>query len=117
MKYFCYFLSNIVDRLIFTSINSVLDIHGIENIDDKEVFKSNHDHHDDHKTHSESSHINTKSHHDHHDDHGHHHIHNYCGHFVPFSMHVLLCHWPRQAASAKTFFSHRFLHIRTVMLS
>ena len=60
----------VLDRLIFTSINSVLDIHGIENIDDKEVFKSNHD---DHKTHSESSHINKKSHHDHHDEDSHDH--------------------------------------------
>ncbi len=70
----------VLDRLIFTSINSVLDIHGIENIDDKEVFKSNHDHHDDHKTHSESSHINTKSHHDHHDEDSHDHEKSEHGH-------------------------------------
>ena len=42
------------------AIGPVIPVVIIENIDDKEVFKSNHD---DHKTHSESSHINKKSHH------------------------------------------------------
>ena len=50
----------VLDRLIFTSINSVLDIHGIENIDDNgDVSKSNHDHHDEH------SHEHEKSEHEH----------------------------------------------------
>lgn len=64
----------VLDRLIFTSINSVLDIHGIQNIDNhEEVLKSNHNHfdHDDHKTDSDEVHSESEVTHSHHDEHSH----------------------------------------------
>ncbi len=69
----------VLDRLIFTSINSVLDIHGIENIDDHEeldVLKSDHNHHDhddDHKAEDDKKHSKSESAHSFEDEHSHSH--------------------------------------------
>ena len=44
----------VIDRLILTSLNSVLDIHGLHKVDDS--FKKNHEHQHDHDHHKEENH-------------------------------------------------------------
>ena len=51
----------VIDRLILTSLNSVLDIHGLHKVDNS--FEKNYEHEDDHEHHKE----------EHHDVHGHKH--------------------------------------------
>ena len=60
---------SVLDRLLLTSVNSVLEIHGLENIDDHN--KHNHEedkninmHHDKHEEHSDEHHDNHKHNHD-----------------------------------------------------
>ena len=44
----------VIDRLILTSLNSVLDIHGLHKVDNS--FEKNHEHHHDHEHHKEKHH-------------------------------------------------------------
>ena len=44
----------VIDRLILTSLNSVLDIHGLHKVEDS--FKKNHEHQHDHDHHKEENH-------------------------------------------------------------
>ena len=44
----------VIDRLILTSLNSVLDIHGLHKVDNS--FEKNHEHHHDHDHHKEEHH-------------------------------------------------------------
>ena len=44
----------VLDRLILTSLNSVLDIHGLHKVDNS--FEKNHEHHHDHEHHKEEHH-------------------------------------------------------------
>ena len=74
----------VLDRLILTSVNSVLDVHGQQTISghgDKDDHHDEHehheedDHHDEHEHHEEDDHHDEHEHHeedDHHDEHEHH---------------------------------------------
>ena len=61
----------VVDRLILTSLNSVLDIHGLHEVNN--LIKKNHEHNYDHEDHKED---NDHKHHkeEHHNDHDHEHL-------------------------------------------
>ena len=61
----------VVDRLILTSLNSVLDIHGLNEVNNS--IKKNHEHKHDHQDHKED---NDHKHHkgEHHNDHDHEHL-------------------------------------------
>ena len=59
---------SVLDRLLLTSVNSVLEIHGLENIDDHnehnhEEGKNKNKHHDKHEEHSDEHHDNHKHNH------------------------------------------------------
>ena len=52
----------VIDRLILTSLNSVLDIHGLHKVDNS--FEKNHEHQHDHEHHKEEHHEVHEHHHD-----------------------------------------------------
>ncbi len=79
----------VIDRLILTSLDSVLNIHGLAGVEDyhddhhhggeHDHHDEEHDHHDEHDDHHHDEehdhHDGHNDHHDEHDDHGHHHEH------------------------------------------